>query len=299
MNSSFRRVVLALAVGVLCAAAIGACGDDSSKKVSAAQRLLDQTIKATSTSLENGRLDARLQLEPKGLLALGGPISLAVKGPFVLPEGDGQPLLDLDAVVTVAGRRYGGGLISDGERGFLALDGKAYRLGDERSKKRLETLDLDPLRWIKGEQTKANERIRGTDTMRVTGTVDAARMLDDLDELVPAPLGDRIAGAVKSAVFDVWSGAEDKILRQFVLRVVFEVAKGEEPPIDGLEAGKFQLRIRLDDVNGRPPEIKAPAKSRPLSQVPTDRGLGGLLECLKNSARSGAELVQCVATLDP
>ena len=299
MNRSLRRVALALAVGVLCVTAIGACGEDSPKQASGAQRLLEQTFKATSTALENGRLDARLQLEPKGLLALGGPISLAVKGPFALPEGDGQPLADLDAVITVAGRRYDGGLISDGKHRFLELDGKAYRHDHKRSKNRLEALDLDPLRWVKGEQTKANERIRGTDTVHVTGTVDAARMLDDLDELVPAQLGDRIAGAVKSAVVDVWSGAEDKILRQLVLRVVFEVAKGDEPPIDGLEAGRMQLRVRLDDVNGRPPEIKAPAKARPLSEVPTDRGLGGLLECLEKSARSGAELVQCVATLDP
>lgn len=290
--------MLGLAIGVLCIA-IGACGDDSSKKVSGAQRLLDQTFKATSTSLENGRLDARVQLEPKGLLALGGPISLAVKGPFALPGGDGQPLSDLDAVVTVAGQRYAGGLLFDEKHSFLKLDGKAYRLGDERSKKPLERLDLDPLRWIKGEQTKANERIRGTDTVHLTGTVDAARMLDDLDELVPAQLGDRIAGAVKSAVVDVWSGAEDKILRQLVLRVVFEVAEGEEPPIDGLEAGTLQLRIRLDDVNGRPPQIKAPARAQPLSKALTDRGLGGLLECLKKSARSGAELVQCVSALDP
>ena len=299
MNRSLRRVVLALAVGVLCTAGIGACGDDSEKQASGAQQLLEQTFKATSTSLENGRLDARLQVEPKGLLALGGPISLAVKGPFALPEGDGQPLLDLDAVAVVAGQRYDGGLVSDGQHGFLELDGKAYRLDDKRSRKRFEALDLDPLRWIKGGQTKANERIRGTDTVHVTGTVDAARMLEDLDELVPAQLGDRIAGAVKSAVVDVWSGAEDKILRQLVLRVVFEVAQGEEPPIDGLEAGKVQLRIRLEDVNGQPPEIKAPAKARPLSKVPTDRGLGGLLECLKQSARSDAELAQCVAALDP
>ena len=298
MNHLFRRLALGLAIGVLCIVT-GACGDDSPKKVSGAQRLLDQTFKATSTSLENGRLDARVQLEPKGLLALGGPISLAVKGPFDLPEGDGQPLVDLDAVVTVAGRRYDGGLISDDKDRFLELDGKAYRLGDERSKKGLEMLDLGLLRSITGEQTKANERIRGTDTVHLTGTVDAERMLDDLDELVPAQLGDRIAGAVRSAVVDVWSGAEDKILRQLVLRVVFEVAQGEEPPIDGLEAGKLQLRIRLDDVNGRPPDIKAPANARALSKVPTDRGLGGLLECLKKSARSGAELVQCVGALDP
>lgn len=299
MNSSFRRVVLGLAVSVLCTTAIGACGDDSSKEVSGAQRLLEQTVKATSTSLENGRLDARLQLEPEGLLAIGGPISLDVKGPFVRPEGDGQPLLDLDAVATVAGQRYEGGLISDGKHRFLELDGRAYTLDDKRSKKRLEALGLDSLRWTEGEQTKANERIRGTDTVHVTGTVDAARLLDDLDGLVPAEVGDRIAGAVKSAVFDVWSGAEDKILRQLVLRLVFEVAKGEEPPIDGLEAGRVQLRIRLDDVNGQPPEIKAPAKARPLSRAPTDRGFGGLLECLEESARSGAELAQCVATLDP
>jgi hypothetical protein len=197
----------------------------------------------------------------------------------------------------LAGQRYEGGLLSDGAQAFLMADGRAYTLDHERSPKRPELLGLDPLSWIKDEQTKGNVRIGGVDTVRVTGAVDAARLLADVDDLVPAKMGEQIARAVKSATFELWTGAEDKILRQFVLRVAFEVAEGDEPPVTGLQAGRIELRIRLDDVNGAAPEIRAPANPLPLSKLPKDRGLGGLIECLSKGGTSGTGLVQCVATL--
>ena len=294
--------MLALALGTLCALAISACGEDSSTESSEAQQLIEQTVRATSASLDNGRLDARLQLEPEGLLALGGPILLEVRGPFVAARGDGPPRVDLAAAATLARKRYAGGVLSDGRRAFLELDGRAYRL-DERSLRRLESLGLDPPSWLKGERTRGRARIAGVDTIRVTGTVNVARLLDDLDGLVPAQTGRRFADAVRSARFELWTGAEDKILRQLVVRVALEVRQGAEPPIPGLKAGRVQLRVRLGEVNGQAAEIKAPARALPFSRVPTDRGLGGLLECLgaSGSPRSPgpAGVIPCVITLDP
>ena len=302
MISTLSRVLLVLAAAVLCALAIGACGDDSEKQASSAKQVLEETFKATSTSLRSGRLDARLQLEPEGLLALGGPISLDVKGPFVVPDNEGQPLADLSAVVTLAGQRYDGGLISDGRRAFLKLDGKAYRLDAQQrsgSGRQLKSFAFEPLGAIEGEQTKGNARIGGLDTVRVTGKVDPQRLLAGLDGLVDAKMGKQIADAVKSADFELWSGAEDKIVRQFVLRLGFEFAAGSKPPISGLEAGRIELRVRLDDVNGKPADLKAPKNALPLSKVPTDRGLGGLVECVSNAGGSGTGIAQCVSALKP
>lgn len=295
MNRSLRRVVLALAIGALCALAVAACGEDFPDTSSAAAQLLEQTVKATSTSLHDGRLDARLTLEPKGLLAIGGPITLDVKGPFARPERDGLPRLDLAAVATVAGQRYPGGLVSDGARAFLTLDGRAYRLDAKGAKHPFTSLGLDPLRSIEDEHTKGHEQIAGSDTIRVTGTVDAKRLLADLHELVPAKLGTQLARAVRSADVELWSGADDKILRQLVMRVAFEVAAGEKPPIQGLQAGTITLRVRLDDVNAGQPRITTPARALPLSKLPKDRGLGGLVACLSDSAG----LARCVAALRP
>ncbi|MCA1683285.1 MAG: hypothetical protein LC685_04775 [Actinobacteria bacterium] len=295
MISSLRRVAPVLALGALCGAALGACGTDSSTNPSGARRVLEQSFKATSTALRSGRLDARLQLEPEGLLAIAGPISLDVKGPIVRPESGGLPRADLTAVATVAGQRYTGGVVSDGEHAFLKLDGKAYRLGDKRSGNALKSLGLDPSRWLRGTDQKANVRVAGTDTLHVSGTVDAARLLNDLGDLVPATMRAQLAAAVKSADFELWAGADDKILRQLVLRISFKVADGAKPPIPGLDAGKIQLRARLDDVNGAPPAIKAPANGLPLSKVPADRGLGGLIGCLSG----GTDIARCVTALRP
>lgn len=296
MNRSLRRAVLALAIGALCVLGAVACGKDSSTRSSAARRLVDQTFKATS-ALESARLDVRLELKPEGLLAIGGPITLHVKGPVARTKPHRHPLLKVHGVATVAGQRYGGGLVADGRRAFLELDGRVYRLGDRSSKTSLGSLGLHPRGWLKDEQITGRARIAGTETIHVTGTVDGARLADDLGGLA-AKLRKQLAGAVKTAKFELWTGADDKILRQLTLRVSFEFPKGAQPPIAGLQAGRIELRVGLADVNTKPGSIRAPTRSLPLSEAPTDRGLGGLIHCL--GRRGGASaVVQCVAALSP
>lgn len=297
MNRSLRRAVLALAIGALCVLGAVACGKDSSTTSSTARRLVDQTFKATS-ALESAGLDAHLELAPEGLLAIGGPITLHVKGPVARTKPHRHPLLKLHGVATVAGQRYGGDLVADGRRAFLELDGRAYRIGDKHSMKGLGSLGLHPRGWLKDEQITGRARIAGTETIHVTGTVDPVRLADDLGGLVPAKLRKQLAGAVKTAKFELWTGADDKILRQLTLRVSFEFPKGAQPPIAGLQAGRIELRVGLADVNTKPGSIRAPTRSLPLSEAPTDRGLGGLIHCL--GRRGGASaVVQCVAALSP
>lgn len=285
---------------MLCLLAAGACGKDASTKSDAAGRLLDQTFKATSEKLADARVDAHLRLEPEGLLAIGGPLTLGFQGPVVRSKkGHGIPRLRLAVVAGVAGQRYVGGLLADGRHAFLELDGRAYRLTDNRSEKRLGSLALHPRSWLKGESTKGHQQIAETDTIRVTGSLDVARLLDDLDGLVAAKQRTQIAAAVRSADFELWTGATDKLVRQLVLRVSFAFAKDAQPPIRGLQAGRIELRIRFDDVNAGQPAIHAPAKARPLAKAPTDRGLGGLVHCLGLGGRSGGDVAGCVTALRP
>ena len=321
-RSSLRPAVLVVC-GVLCAAALAACGADQGD--STATKAISQTFGASATSIERGKVDARLQLEPEGLLAIGGPIGLKVAGPFSV-TGSAPPRFDLAFAATLAGEHYQGAIISTGKKGFVKLDNRAYSIDDafvsmlrgktHKVKKSglKDSLGIDPSSWISNPQMKGNEQVSGVETQRIGGDVNVSRLLADIAKLLdkvggssskesfltPA-LRKQITAAVKSAKVDVWTGAEDKILRQIAVAIQFAFPTDVKPPIAGLEAGKINLRLRLDDVNGTPVTITEPRNARPLSEL-TGGGLqaffSGLGASLTGSGKSagGTAFLGCVTS---
>jgi hypothetical protein len=333
--------LLALACGAL----LGACGADEGDRNADAKRVLEQTFSASTSAIETGRLDARLTLAPEGLLALGGPISLRLTGPFAAPAGGELPRLDFAIAATLANQNFSAGAISTGTKAFVELDGRAYAIDDAfvrelrsgsgskpKPKAGLQALGVDPLRWINDPVTKANERVAGVDTVRVSGTVNVGRLLEDLDKLLTKAGGSggasgdlltpalrkQIADAVDRAAIDVWSGASDKLLRQLAVAIDFAFKDGKPSPISGLDAGKLRLRLRLHDVNKTVVKITAPKRARALSEL-TGGGLGNFLrgigvgltggqgssdlgaaflQCLTQANGKSAEIVRCASKLD-
>lgn len=314
MNRSVLRAVTPLACGLLCALALAACGDDSGSESTGAKRLLEQTFATTATALRSGRLDVNAKLEPEGLLALGGPITLKASGPFVVSQASGLPSFDLDAEARIAGRRLRAGAISDGKRAYLELDGDHYVVDDELSDRlrsgaaaaATASLGIDPRRWISDAREDGSEQVGGVDTARIVGAIDVPRLLADLQTgaggAAPPPgrgsaeQRKRIAAAVKSAEVEVWSGKQDKIVRQLLVRVQFDFPARTKPPIAGLDKGQIELRSRIDDVNGVTATITAPARSRPFSELP-DSGVGGLVKCLSEAVGRGSGVARCAANL--
>jgi hypothetical protein len=337
-RSILSRALCLLACGVLCAAALPACGG-SDEGDSAAKEAISQTFGASATAIKRGKVDARLQLEPEGLMAIGGPIVLNVSGPFSVSGG--SPQLDLAFAATLAGKQYEGAIISTGSKGFVKLDDRTYSVDDAfvakvrggaRKAKRSglqASLGIDPSTWITNPQTKGSEQVGGIDTERIGGDVDVSKLLADvatmLDKLGGArsasgfltpELRKQIAGAVKSAKVDLWTGAKDKILRQIAVAIQFEFPSDEKPPIAGLEAGKINLRLRLDDVNGAAVNVAEPKHARPLSELTgggletflsglgaslTGGGKGGqaFLGCVTQADGKSAEIVRCASKLAP
>jgi hypothetical protein len=340
-RSSLRPVVL-LVCGVLCTAALVACGS-ADEGDSAAKKAISQTFGPSSTSIERGKVDARLQLEPEGLLAIGGPIVLKVTGPFSV-SGGASPQFDLAFAATLAGEQYKGAVISTGKKGFVKLDDRTYAIDDafasmlrgkaHKVKKTglKDSLGIDPASWISNPQMKGNEQVSGVETQRIGGDVNVSKLLADistlLDKLGGSPssksfltpkLRKQITDAVKSAKVDVWTGAQDKILRQIAVAIQFAFPTDVKPPIAGLEAGKINLRLRLDDVNGAAVKISGPQNARPLSELTgggleaflsglgaslTGAGKGGaggtaFLGCLSSAHGKSAEIVRCASKLAP
>lgn len=341
MSRSIVRALCLIACGVLCAAALSACGS-ADEGDSAAEKAISQTFDSTATSIERGKVDARLQLEPEGLLAIGGPIVLNVTGPFSVTGGS-LPQLDLAFTATLAGEQYEGAIISTGRKGFVKLDDRTYSIDDafvselrggaEKARKSglKDSLGIDPSSWISKPQSKGNEQVSGVETQRIGGDVNVPRLLADVATLLDKVGGSsgsgfltpdlrkQIAGAVKSAKADVWTGAKDKILRQIAVAIQFEFPSDVKPPIAGLEAGKINLKLRLDDVNGAAVKVSAPKDARPLSELTgggleaflsglgasltggAKSGAGGtaFLGCLTEANGKSAEIVRCASKLAP
>jgi hypothetical protein len=345
MTRSSLRALLAIACGLACAALLAACGGSATTSDAAAERTLKQTFGTSATSIDRGRLAATLRLEPEGLLKLGGPISVRLTGPFAAPTKRRLPRFDLAFLATLAGQRFSGSAISTGTKGFLKLDDRTYAVEDALFAKLrkglataaaepqagLKALGIDPLRWITNPQRKGQERIAGVETERIGGTVDVPRLLADLGTLLDKAGGagssvftprlrTQIGDAVKSAKADVWTGANDKLLRQLAVVVTFAFKDSSQSPIPGLDGGRLTLRARLDDINGTPVMIPAPKGAQPLTRLTGKGGLstslrgigagitGGvgpgdtgaaLLRCITQAGGASAEVVRCTSKLAP
>jgi hypothetical protein len=309
-----RRVFLALACLALCAASLVACGGGDDKGDSSADQVLQETFGNSATAIENGRLNVDFRLDPEGLLKLGGLIGLKVDGPFAAPTAGRLPRFDVDLAATLAGQNFGGGVLSTGRTAFVKLDDRMYRVDDpfvgrlrkglgsaKTPQAGLKALGLDPLRWIRNAKEKGDARIAGVETTRVGGDVNVARLLEDLDRLLTKAGGSQsgsagslltpalrtqIADAVTSAKADVWTGAKDRLLRQIAVVASFKFEDGKTP-IPGLDGGKINLRLRLDDVNKTTVNVTAPKGARPLSRL-TGGSLNNFIEGIGAGLTSGS-----------
>jgi hypothetical protein len=343
VTRSSPRVLLALTCTVLCTALLAACGgsgdgDGAGKtaKPASAQAALEKTFESSTTSVDRARVTADVRLDPKGLLELGGPIAVRVTGPFAAPSSSAPARFDLAFRATLGGQKFSGAVISTGAKRFLKLDDSTYTLGAQKQAggtaggphPGLKSLGIDPLRWITKPRDRGSERVAGVDTRRIAGDVDARRLLADVGTLLDKAGGAngsflspgllrQIGDAVKSARVDVWTGADDSILRQIAVVATFAF-KSAQSPIVGLDGGRLSFRVRLDDVNGAPLRIATPPSPRPLSEVTGEGGLravlagigagltggigGGAIElvgCVTKAGGSSVDLVRCVSKLGP
>ena len=336
MIRSTLRPLLATACVAVSGVVMGACGDaDESASVSSA---LNESVAATS-KIESGRLTASLDLEPDGLVALGGPIKLRASGPFAAPAAGELPRAKLAIVASLGGQALDAGATSTGKRLFVTLDGRDYEAGDELVTALREffagakgggfaSLGLDPGSWIENPSEEGEEAIGGVQTDHVSGTIDVQKLLADVagvlagsgagGVLTPKLQGE-IAGAVKSSKVEIWSGAQDDILRQLTVAIDFAFKEGSSP-VQGLDGGRLKLRLRLDGVNATEVEVRAPKDARPLSKLFEDGGLSGLLgglgaggakgagagdqgqaflKCLRAAGENAAAIERCASKLGP
>jgi hypothetical protein len=248
---------------------------------------------------------------------------MTASGPFAAPAAGAGPRFDMKLAAAIGGGAFDARARSTGKRAYLRLGDHDYALGrfdgldGARSKAKrthggLAALGLNPASWIDNPQSKGSATIAGVETTHIAGTLDVRRLLADVakllgagggigDGLLTPKLRDQLAGAVKSSKVELWTGAQDRILRQLTAFIDFTFPKSSQPPITGLDGGRINLRLRLDDVNATTFEVAAPKNPRPLSQLIGDSGLDGLLSGLGASlggaagpGDGGAAFLRCI-----
>lgn len=296
--------VLAALVGV--AACGGAGGGGAVEEERGVTTMLDRAFKTPVGSADLS-IDAQLELE--GVEGFEGPIRLEASGPYVR-RGDTLPRLDLDVAFGVqdAGQAIEAGFLSTGERAFLEFGGEFYeqpredvrranrelsRRRDARTPGSLRALGLNPRAWVLDPRYEGTEEVAGVRTDHLSGQLDVAAMLADLNGFVErsgAALGgraaqaaalpeaeiERLAEVFEATRFDVYVGATDSRIRRMSTNLELVVPEAQRERFSGVERGSLRLSVELADVDGDQ-RVEAPASALPISDLATQlRGIGAL-----------------------
>jgi hypothetical protein len=199
----------------------------------------------------------------------GDPGTVAVSGAFEAGAANDLPELEVNAKVTSRTDRGQGGFVAVDDEAYFTQGEKAWRVPEEvwgpfveaaasGQGPSLQNLPVQfrPQGWVADPKVEGTETLDGVETTHVSASIDAGRVLRDLDRSFPSvdlPNRAEVARAVKKAELNAWVGADDGILRR--LAVVLAV-------VDDGERGAVALDVKLTGVN-EPQDIEAPANVAP------------------------------------
>jgi hypothetical protein len=303
LRLSLCLVVALAAVGLV--ACGGKAGDASSQDVNS---LLKDTFSGKK-DIKSGKLSVDIKVDVQGGgSGVTGPIAVKLGGPFESQGAAKLPKFDLDVSFEGAGQSFKAGATSTGDKAFVNFQGQEYVVSDqmftqlrtayEQAAKQgtqqkgasLQTLGLDPSKWLKNAKNEGDAKVGDTDTVKITGDVDVPILLDDLSTAltkagqlglsgttqVPTKLTDeqkrQVQEALKDVKVEIYTGADDKILRRMLIVLNVVVPKSSGGGSAGL---RFDLSL-LDLNEGQ--DIKAPGSAKPLEELLGKLGgAGGLL----------------------
>jgi hypothetical protein len=293
-------LLLVLAVGACVIASCGGGGDRTS-----VENLLDR---AFSRGIHSADLKLQGEIELKGLLK--DPLKIEAEGPFRTNQGK-LPSADIELRIGsgAGGQTITSGVLTTGDRVFLKFQDVYYeqpaaqvrrtnRTILESSRKHgrpLSELGLDPRSWLGQAKDEGDANVAGVETKHVSGTLDVASLLRNLNQFVgksASALGAKgknaaprltradireLSKSVKDPSFDVYVGKKDDLIRRISGRIDFDIPEQNRAGLGGLKSGSIVFSIELHNVNGNQ-KIEAPTSSRPLSML--TKSLGSALSAL-------------------
>ena len=298
------RPAVLLSLLLALAFAVAACGGGSDDEVSSStdvNELLTQTFTG-SKDVKSGNLDLSLKVEAQGGESqVQGPVSISLSGPFQAQDEGKLPKFKLEAAFEGAGQSIKAGATSTGDKGYLSFQGTDYvvedrvfdqfKAGFEQAQKQgsdkqqsFASLGMDPRKWLTDPKNAGDSKVGDDDTVKITGGIDVAKLLDDVNNAlskasalglggagqVPEKLTEQQKRAVTEAVKDprveIYTGKDDTILRRLVVNLgIDDQASGS--------SGTVGFDVSITDLN-EDQDIAEPADAKPFSELLGQ--LGGL-----------------------
>jgi hypothetical protein len=311
-----NRLLTLLLVGVLGLAA-AACGSDKPQAADSSTNT-SQLLRDTFDNLGKMKsADVSLQLH---VGSAQGAVGAQLTGPFVSTGQGRLPRFAFTATLTAAGRSEQVGATWTGEKAFITLQNTPYAVSDlvarqfaagyeqslrsKQSKQAkggllLGSLGIDFTKWLKDTRNAGTATVGGVQTVELTGKADVPRMVDDIGriskrasslglpgtsagqaQLTPQERA-QVEQAIRSVDVQVYTGADDRILRRLVLHaVVHDPAAKSNANLD--------LDLQFTKV-GEDQQISAPANPKSFSELLKVTGAlnSGTLGALLGSGTSG------------
>jgi lipoprotein LprG len=266
--------VLALA---LAAGLVAGCGGDGGED--RAQGLPPGELLAQSADAAEAAGPFRIALEVTGQVdltepaaapggnLLNGPLDIEGEGPVDPPDR-----ASIDATAELSDLPLQVNITRIGDDVFVGALGQDFRV--DLPPEQVALLDLGALYptlvdWTTDPADEGREEVDGTETVRVSGEIDAERALGSLAPLLggEAPTAAQARAALRRGTAEFWVGVEDLLPRRVRLVLDADAARITE----GVGAVSIELLANLS-AWGEPVDIAPPPNPRELD---TDQ-LGGL-----------------------
>lgn len=267
-------------------AATGKGGAPNSPEV---KKLIRETF-GPNDKASSGNISGVVDITVKGLPRYREPIQVSVVGPFS-GGGGGSPEAAFNVSLGLRGGILGGDMYLKDDEALIGLGSTAYKVPDSIAgpliaplqkpdnvlSALLRVVSIAPDRWAKDPRIVGNERVAGVDTIHGTAGIDTQAFFLDVAKLAKTLTSLRItditglpravdrrarvalARSVKSATGDVYTGADDHVLRRARFTMLLKPSAKDRRTLGGFTSIKVSANLDVTDV-GSPQTIKVPSK---------------------------------------
>lgn len=318
MRAHPARIFLLFCALLVPAAVLGCGGGGGGGGSEDPQAVLDQTF-SNDTKVTSGNLNISLSANAEG--DQGGNFTASVSGPFQGDASNDKafPQLDLTAKVDGSGAgqsiNFEGGITATADKAFVSYSGTAYEIpasifeqfksayeaqagaatsgsSSGNASSILKDLGIDPSTWLTKVTNEGDADVEGDSTIHISGDADVAKIISDfataakqipgssVQNLDPSVLN-QASQFVKNAHVDVYSGADDHVLRK--LEFSLDITPPATVATQGVSSVTLDFSISLTDVN-QPQDISAPTDAHPFTELEQKIQSLGILGQLGGSA---------------